>query len=233
MTKELQKRPKGNSSLTPFREIQATGRTLSEFKPVTPKTPEFYHPFGYDEPKGMIVGITFLCTAGISGISLALLGALFGMSMNGFWITSSALSTVTTSLMSFLAFADGNPDAKIRNFFTKIFFTKKQRRKLSQSYVEKIQYMKNTKEYHDAWEAYQILVQQEIEKLKEKGVFEKQRMSSDGTYWHINDYGEVGIIGKSQYHEKYMGKQLTNTNLKQDIIAKIVDNYNKTQKAIE
>lgn len=233
MNKELQKRAGRDFSLTPFGEMGNSEKMLSKLKPIQPNYLEFYHPFGYHEPKGSIIAFSFMGSAVVGSIVSALVGPLVGMSMVEFWITSSVITASATSVMSILGFANGNPKAKIRNFFSKIFFSKKQQQKLSESYANEIQDKKNIKEYNDAWEAYKILVQQEIEKLKAKGVFEEQAMMDSGQYWYIDDYGELKTMDKNQYFDKFMGKPLSNATIQKEIIEKIAKNYQESQKMID
>lgn len=228
MNKGLQKRAGRDFSLTPYGELHKSEIMLSKFKPVEVSSPNFYHPFGHYEPKGVTILASFFIGGVLSLIGCDLL--VPEMSTSEFWITSSLITASIGSIMSFLTFADGNPEAKIRNFFSKIFFSKKQQQKLSDSYNKKIEYAKNVKEYNDACEAYNILVQQEIEKLKAKGVFEEQFNKGSKTYWYISDNGELRSTDRATYAKRFIGKSITNSILQKEIIEKIVDNYQESQK---
>lgn len=230
MNKGLQKRAGRDFSLTPYGELHKSEIMLSKFKPIELSYPNFYHPFGYYESKGLNVFASFTLGGIFTGVGCALLGPVVGMSMNEFWITSSIITASFGTTMSFLNFADGDPETKIRNFFSKIFFSKRQQQKLSDSHNNEIQYMKNVKEYNDACEAYNILVQQEIEKLKAKGVFEEQFNKESKTYWYISDDGELRSMDRVDYAKKFIGENITNSTLQKEIIEKIVDNYQESQR---
>lgn len=94
-------------------------------------------------------------------------------------------------------------------------------------------YQEELEKYEQIKQAYLLLVQQEIQKLHFKGVFEEQAQKYSKDYYKIDDWGNLARVSGQEYMEEYMGVKSVNDELGKIIMEQIMRNHDEAQKLLE
>lgn len=226
-----------------YTSLKKVEKKLERFKPKSPMLP-------YVEKRSVSEASLFsvvkgAVTFGVSLIGLSLLAGIGFKSGLDLPITpdtvlwsSLGIGAVTGIVVQNLAIADGNPKHKISSWFARRFLSRKNLEALQEKHMKALERAEQLKLYDEAREAYDALVQQEIEILKQQGLFEKQAQerAHGSYYWHLDLSGKVQSIDIDEYKFRYgidntvETKQIeSNKEVQRSIIKEIANNYQRTK----
>lgn len=226
-----------------YASLKKVEKKLERFEPTSPILP-YVEKRSFSEASLFSV-LTVAVTFGVSLLGLSLLTGLgfkAGLDLpitpdTVLW-SSLGIGAVTGVVVHNLAVADGNPKHKISSWFARRFFSRKKLEALREKHMKALERAEQIKLYNEARDAYFVLVKQEIEILKQQGLFEKQaEESSHGEYyWHLDVTGKVKPINIDEYNFSYGidntvdTKQIeSNEEVQRSIMKEIVNNYQRTK----
>lgn len=226
-----------------YTSLKKVEKKLERFEPTRPVLP--YVENRSTSEASLFSVVTGAVTFGVSLIGLSVLTGLgfkAGLDLpiapdTVLW-TSLGIGAVAGVVVHNLAVADGNPNHKISSWFARRFFSRKKLEALRERHMKSLERAKQIKLYNEAQDAYFALVKQEIEILKQQGLFEKQAQerAHGAYYWHLNVTGKVQSINSDDYNFRYGidntfdTKQIeSNEEIQQSIMKEIVSNYQRTK----